>query len=195
MQGRNPPAYQEYAASMLAKREFRIMSLAERGLLYTLRMECWENGSVPASTTELARYLGVEINEIKSLLTERVKMFFYEDSGSLSCSELDDYKKHLQERRDKQKNGGKKGAAIANAKRSDFKKGVNNDDKGKLTGNPPGNLRLTKRVVSGSLVKQNKVQQSKTQSLDTCLNNSWIDDYTNNESLIDNEYLRIKDGS
>ena len=37
-QNRDAPAYQEYAANLLARREFRAMSLPERGLLYTLRL-------------------------------------------------------------------------------------------------------------------------------------------------------------
>lgn len=48
-----PPAYQEYAADMLSNRHFRMMTLQQRGLLYTLRLECWVNGSVPCDLTSL----------------------------------------------------------------------------------------------------------------------------------------------
>ncbi|MDD2775937.1 MAG: hypothetical protein PHU06_08275 [Gallionella sp.] len=36
-QNREPPAYQEYAATMLANKNFRLMSLEERGLFFTMR--------------------------------------------------------------------------------------------------------------------------------------------------------------
>ena len=35
---RTAPAYQEYAASVMAKTQYRVLSLTERGLLYTLSM-------------------------------------------------------------------------------------------------------------------------------------------------------------
>ncbi len=63
-QNRNPPAYQEYAASMLASKEFRLMTLEQRGFLYTLKLECWENQQVPSDHEELAKYLGVQGDEI-----------------------------------------------------------------------------------------------------------------------------------
>ena len=46
-QNRTPPAYQEYAASVIANGDYRVLSLAERGLLYTLKLECWVNHRVP----------------------------------------------------------------------------------------------------------------------------------------------------
>ena len=53
-QHRDPPAYQEYAASMMARTEYRVLSLEGRGLLYTLRNECWVNGQLPADPATLA---------------------------------------------------------------------------------------------------------------------------------------------
>ena len=76
MAERKAPAFQEYAASMLAHKNFRTMTLAERGLLFTLRLECWENATVPSDTQELARYLGFHFDEIRSSFTEKVKSFF-----------------------------------------------------------------------------------------------------------------------
>ena len=61
--GREPktPAYQEYASTMLADISFRSMNLEERGLLYTLRLECWANGSLPSDITTLSIVLGQNI--------------------------------------------------------------------------------------------------------------------------------------
>ena len=44
-QNREPPAFQEYTASVVAKTEYRVMSLESRGLHYTMRLdlECWVN--------------------------------------------------------------------------------------------------------------------------------------------------------
>ena len=49
------PCYQEYAASMLANLDFRQMPLSARGLLYTLRLECWENHRLPADSNKLCK--------------------------------------------------------------------------------------------------------------------------------------------
>ena len=61
---RPAPAFQEYASDLLAKREFRMMTLAERGLLMTMRLECWVNKSVPSSKSELALMFGVSEQEM-----------------------------------------------------------------------------------------------------------------------------------
>ena len=63
-QSRDAPAYQEYPANFMARIQYRVMSLAERGLLLTLRHECWVNKQVPADPRTLARMLGYEVNEV-----------------------------------------------------------------------------------------------------------------------------------
>jgi len=54
---RPAPAYQEYAADLLADQRYRLMTLAERGLWDTLRKECWVNNKVPSSLPVLAKLL------------------------------------------------------------------------------------------------------------------------------------------
>ena len=49
MQNRKPPAYQEYAATILAQLPFRAMNLQDRGLLFTMRLECWVNTRLPSN--------------------------------------------------------------------------------------------------------------------------------------------------
>jgi hypothetical protein len=181
-QGRKPPAYQEYAANILANRDIRLMSLAERGLFYTLRLEFWQNGSVPCAVTELAKYLGFESNETQTLLTERVMSFFYEEEGSLFCTELENYRKYLVAKREKQVKGGEKGAAITNAKKNNTEKFTDGSDKSKLSSNP----QLPRRVSVDSLVKQSLIQHNKNQSLDNGLNDPWVNDYNNAEMSIEN---------
>lgn len=110
MENRDAPAYQEYAASMLSKIDFRTMSLAERGLLYTMRLECWCNDQLPADPDRLAKVLGYPSDEIKKALPA-MRAFFIEQDGFFSSPELDAYKIHLADRKNRMSEGGKKSTA------------------------------------------------------------------------------------
>ena len=106
---RPAPAYQEYASDMLANAKYRMMSLSERGLLDTMRKECWVNHKVPKDPENLARYLGFELKEINQNLSEKVLGFFREVNSELICPELEDYRKNQQERERKMSEGGRRG--------------------------------------------------------------------------------------
>lgn len=117
-QNRQPPAYQEYAASMLANNNFRMMSLAARGLWYTLRLEHWVENPLPADPVKLAKILRLDIDVVKSALQEHGNLIVI--SGEMiNIPELDYYRQYLADIRKKQSKGGKDGAAIArqNAKK------------------------------------------------------------------------------
>jgi len=164
-QNRNAPAYQEYAATMLSNKHYRFMSLAERGLLYAMRLECWENQDLPIKTLELAKYLGVQESELNSAFTERVKTFFKIENDKLTCPELDNYRQHLNDIKTKQSEGGKKGAAKTNAK---FK--------------GASDSQVSRQGTRESLVKSSQDKLSKTQSLDSGdisndVNDEWVNDY------------------
>ena len=164
-QNRKAPAYQEYAATMLSNKYYRLMSLAERGLLYALRLECWENQDLPANPSELAKYLGVQTSEVNTAFTEKVNAFFKVEGDKLMCPELDDYRQHLTDRKKKQSEGGKKGAAKTNAK---F--------------NEAGNSQPPRQGRRESLVKHSSDKLSQTQSLKNGhipnnINDEWVDDY------------------
>lgn len=149
-QNRKPPAYQEYAATILSDRNFRLMTLSERGLLYSMRLECWANINVPENPNELAKYLSYETNDINNALTERVKAFFSQKSGSFICPELEDYRKHLNDIKIRQSEGGKQGAKKTNMKHKQV-----SDSTGES------------RVTRGSLVKNKSAKLSQPQSLET----------------------------
>ena len=117
-QNRDAPAFQEYAASMMAKFEYRCLSLSERGLLYSLRLECWVNGYLPADAPTLSRVLGFEAQDIAAALPN-VMPFFKSDGKCITCPELEDYRAHLDGRREKLSAAGKKGAAKTNKKHAD----------------------------------------------------------------------------
>ena len=159
-QNRKAPAYQEYAATVLANKNYRLMSLSERGLLYSMKLECWENSEIPASD-EMAKYLGCDQNEIKQAFTDRVKSFFTVSNDLLSCPELDDYRQHLDERKAKQSEGGKKGATKVNKKYKQVES-INNTVKEGVTGNP----QVPRRGRRESLVKLSTAKQSQEQSVE-----------------------------
>jgi len=117
---RDPPAYLEYASAILAKKEFRAMSLQERGLLYSIKLECWVNKSVPTSPEELAPFVNQDVELVKSALTDRVKCFLRPSVGNgadFECIDIEIYRQTQSERRQKQSDGGKKGAESTNGKR------------------------------------------------------------------------------
>ena len=74
-QHREPPAFQEYAATMMASIDFRTMSLAARGLLYTMRLECWVNRQLPSDPARLALMLGFDATEVSALLPKVIGFF------------------------------------------------------------------------------------------------------------------------
>jgi len=102
---------------MLANVNFRQMPLAARSLLYTLRLECWENHRLPADSKRLASVLRFDETEIVSAM-QWLDAFFRVDDGWLTSPDLEDYRKHLVDQRRAQSNGGKKGAAKTNAGKS-----------------------------------------------------------------------------
>ncbi|SET70061.1 hypothetical protein SAMN05216326_1732 [Nitrosomonas marina] len=115
-QNRDAPAYQEYAATMLAQLPFRTMTLQDRGLFYTMRLECWVNKQLPKDKNDLAKVLGLPVNEVHTSLPV-VMTFFAVKGDFIICPELESYREHLAERRFKQSQGGKKGSTITNRKR------------------------------------------------------------------------------
>jgi hypothetical protein len=89
---RPPPAYQEYASDMLANLQFRAMTLVERGLLYTLRLELWMTEKLPADSDELSRLLGIPKADIQQGLTSKVRSFLEISDGRTRYPELDCYR-------------------------------------------------------------------------------------------------------
>ncbi|MDI4632426.1 hypothetical protein J7U46_05165 [Pelomonas sp. V22] len=161
-QHRDAPAFQEYAASMMARTEYRVLSLEERGLLYTMRLECWVNGSLPDSTPMLARVLGYDVAQVERALAG-VSAFFTFDDGLIRCPELDDYRAHLDERKKRQSEGGKAGAAKTN-------KGRNRS--------PTGRAAPIPRLGRESLVQNSPVQKSKTQGIQQeAVHDAWMSEY------------------
>ncbi len=132
---------------MLANVNFRQMPLAARGLLYTLRLECWENHQLPADSKKLSSVLRFDEAEIIAAM-QWLDVFFRVSDGWLTSPDLEDYRKHLADQRKAQSVGGKKGAAKTNAGKS--------------------------QVARESVVKLNAVQPSSTQSNSVINNRDYI---------------------
>lgn len=147
---------------MMARTDYRVLSLEGRGLLYTLRNECWVNGQLPADPPTLARVLGYPVEQVQRALQE-LRGFVVTVGGVLRCPELDDYRAHLDDRRERQSAGGRKGAEKTNEGRQ---------------GPPPTTPPATPRGGRGSLVKPSPAQQSKVKSLEEgAVDGDWLNDY------------------
>lgn len=162
MQNREPPSYQEYAPSVLSAVPFRAESLTQRGLHYTLKLELWVNKTLPADPNALARVLGLDAGDVAAALPH-LAAFFTFDNGEIRCPELDDYRAHLEARHQKQSEGGKAGARIANAARGKSKRRKNGANKGIPDGaaTPTADSTATP-AASGRLLST--VQSSEAQS-------------------------------
>ena len=147
-QNRLPPCYQEYAASILANFDFREMPLSARGLLYTMRLECWQNHRLPADLKRLASVLRLDEAEIIAAM-QWLDPFFQTNDGWITSPDLEDYRTHLAGQRKAQSVGGKKGAAKTNAGKS--------------------------QVARESVVKLNTVQPSTAQSNSVINDREYID--------------------
>ena len=79
---RTAPAYQEYAANLIARFEYRTLTLPQRGLLYSMRLECWVNQFLPESPSVLARILGFDVAEVAAELPY-VMQFFACENGRI----------------------------------------------------------------------------------------------------------------
>ena len=160
-QGRAPPAFQEYAATMLSQIPFRVMSYPARGLLYTMRLELWVNRRLPRNPDTLTKFLGLSQADLSALLPE-VMPFFEIDGDFIFSPELEKYREGLDEKRRKQSEGGKRGLAARNGQRKASERPV---DKG-VSSTLPSNLQVPSQVQSSSLVKNSTEKQSQNQSLE-----------------------------
>ena len=101
MEKRPPPGYLEYASDTLSKRAFRELDAAQRGLLYSIKLELWVNHTLPSSHQKLARILGFDVDFISKNLTELMP-FLDVVGDDLVFRELEIYRAKQKVRRDAQ---------------------------------------------------------------------------------------------
>ena len=192
------PCFQVYAANALASRPFRQANLAVRGLIHTMELECWVNHRLPHDPADLAKFLGIDANEITAALPAAMA-FFSIDSEGIFSPRLEDYRLHLDEIRAKQKAGGKKGADITNGKKGRSTKPAD-IELGDGTANPQVYPQVEARVSSKA--KSSTSKQSQTQPLEkgiTPVANSgvhaeWLAEFEADESCTPEAYAKASGG-
>lgn len=189
-QNRNAPAYQEYAATILAQLPFRTMTLQDRGLFYTMRLECWVNVRLPNNQDDLAKVLGLPIAEVTTSIAA-VMPFFKVVDGFIFSPELEDYRTHLAERKLKQSQGGKRGSAITNSKRNNAAKTI--DDNDSSIASSKSQLPLQGR--SKSSVQPNTLKPSQNQPLKKeVIDDPFVKDYEAAEQCTASDYAKASGG-
>jgi len=204
-QGRDAPAFQEYAASMLSALPFRRAKLSERGLLFTLRLELWVNERLPAEPSALAAILGVDATEAANSLPA-IMSFFAIENGEIRCPELDAYRAHLKARHLLQSEGGKHGAAITNAEKKKKRKPKSGSAQGIQTNatTPPATPSATQSGTSSasgrplSTAKTSTTKQSEELStVSDSARDPWVESFdsgTVKAHVTAEEYLRATRG-
>jgi hypothetical protein len=190
-QNRKAPAYQEYAATILAQLSFRTMSLQDRGLLYTMRLECWVNMRLPNNHNDLSKVLGLPVAEVIASLP--TVMPFFEITGDFIISpELEDYRIHLADRKLKQSQGGKRGSAITNDKRS---RKVHADNPSDLSSNSSTNPQVSRQGSVESSVQSSTAKPSQTQfSKKGVIDDPFVRDYEAAEQCSADAYAKESKG-
>lgn len=107
-----PPAFQTFASDDMASEVWRLASLAERGLLDSMKRYCWVNNTVPADKDQLARALGLNVIEVERSHGNLIAANFARhphDETRLFCPDLERQKQEMLLRRTKQAEGGREG--------------------------------------------------------------------------------------
>ncbi len=171
---------------MIARLRYREMSLAERGLLYTLRNECWVNRRLPSDPARLARVLGYPVDEIQTSLP-RVMDFFEIQGESLVCPELENYRTYQDARRARMSEGGKKSA--------EKRKGSKHVPAHETNSGSP--LQAPSKVVESGLQAlrpdKSKPDKSKPAVSEGSNHDAWINDFERTDSPA-NDYAQASRG-
>lgn len=193
-QNRDAPAYQEYAATILARLPFRTMTLQDRGLLYTMRLECWVNVRLPHNHNDLAKVLGVPVAEVTESLAA-VMPFFEAVDGFIVSPELENYRAHLEDRKNKQSQGGKLGSVITNKKRKSPTKAVDDGDASTPSTTSSSTSRLPHRGSGESLVQPSTENPSQNQPLvRDVIDDPFVAEYEATQNCTAEDYAKASGG-
>jgi hypothetical protein len=172
---RQPPAYLEYPTDLLGHMNYRLMSLAERGLFHTLRLELWIHGSLPADTDKLAVIIGVQANEVQKLFSDHFGAFFEIRDGFITCPELLCYRAKIERQRKRQAEGGSVGGKKAQERLRE------------LQGNPEGNLQSHPEVLNRNALSRKGLSRdelnrdAKSNPNLTDSQRKWVEDYAESQ--------------
>lgn len=165
------PYFPLYAANIMASRPYKLMSLGERGLWISITMECWVNGGVPSDHAEMGKILGFSKTEVENFFSTYQTAFFEKVNDQFVSKELNEYRTGYEERREKQRLGGKKGAERKKEKQMKVA-GVKNLPQGEPHGQAIGSLSYfnSNSVNSSQLINKEVSNQT---------NQEWLSDYKN----------------
>ncbi len=166
------PWFRMFAANYLADRNFRTISLEERGLIFSMLLECWASIDIPKGPNELSQILGVPVDQVKRALTSKALSFFEEHGGSYHSRFLDDQRNKFLKERKAQKEGGHKGAAIKKMKKS----GIEAIPLGQAEGSL--HQLLSSQVNSFSVYQEEGLTDNKLEH-----HKEWLNDYDNGTTL------------
>jgi len=184
---RPTPAFLEYASDMLAKREFRLLSLAERGLLTTMRYECWANKCVPSSPSEMSILLALPEHEITKHLTPNVLSFFQQSGLNLNCPELDKYRENLLAREDAQSKGGSNGGKATQRK--------NREAQATIEGSLQAPLEAeVKPLNRNEVIRSEKKREELTNKETTEEHKEWLKGYGDGKAMLGKSYEQMSRG-
>jgi len=173
---RPPPAFQEYAADILTNIKFRLLSLPERGLWQTMRLECWINKSIPASPASLAMLLNLPVEDVEKSLTPAVLRMFDVSKDQLSCKELEEYRENLEAVKNAQSNGGRKGGLTTQQKRQTTAVSVKSITTGNLEGDTQADVQPSSKLLSVNEVKTGEASKVFIKRA-TSQHDDWLSEY------------------
>lgn len=182
------PYFPLYAANTMASKPFRLMTLEQRGLWITLMMECWVNGGVPSDLGEMAKFLGLSVEEVSRSFTD-LQTFSLDKQGSqIISNELEEQRqKYLNSREGKSK-GGKLGAERKKEKQR--LRGSANPE-GIPEGQAIGSLiQVKSNYIKSSSIKLNQLTNKDVSSQ---IDDDWVRDYVNSPEAGD--YAKQSRGS
>jgi len=183
---RDVPYFPCYASNLLANRNFKMMSLQERGLWASIYFECWPNGGVPEDPKKLSRYFGVDEMQIRECLTSEVLSFFQSKDGLLISPEIEDYRITVLKRRELQRLGG-----IEGARRGKGLRGKQSEPVGQPMGEPTGELEGSLNHIKLDQVNSNQLIDKR--GMDDS-NDAWVRDYDNAPTASSRDYIKASKG-
>jgi len=147
------PYFPLYAANIMASRNYKLMSLGERGLWISITLECWVNGGVPADFKQMAKILGFPEKEIIQFFSNYQTTFFHIEDGQYISRELEEYRKGYLATREKQRLAGIESAEKKKEKRRQAKAVENEGGQpiGQLEGQSTGPL----SYINSASIKSN----------------------------------------
>lgn len=152
------PYFPLYAANVMASRNYKLMSLGERGLWISITLECWVNGGVPADFKQMAKILGFPEQEIFQFFSNYQTTFFHVEGDQYISRELEDYRQGYLATREKKRLGGIKGAKEKKARQ----KSAQNEAQGIPEGQPAGSLIQFKSAsIKSSSINSNQLTNKK----------------------------------